>query len=98
MCRRHLIDYSSIYTVVGLPDVSVDSSFGFLSRMVEPIDQLSRFVGFCRFIDGESDKFSLNVLCEELSDHFIQIQQLLAKVVQNTSQLAGRLERSKLIP
>ena len=33
VCRRHLIDYSSMSTVVGLPDVSVESSFGRFSRL-----------------------------------------------------------------
>ena len=33
VCRRHLIDYSSISTAVDLPDVSVDSSFYRLSRL-----------------------------------------------------------------
>ena len=33
MCKRHLIDYSSISTVVGLLNVSVNPSFGRFSRL-----------------------------------------------------------------
>ena len=49
-------------------------SLGLLSRTVEPIDRLGQVVGLCRFIDGESHRFSPNVLYEDLTDHFVQVQ------------------------
>ena len=83
VCRRHLIDYSLISTVVSLHDVSVNSRFGRFSRLV--------------FLNGWTDRLTLSssghlpihrswvpsifveIRCEDLADRFIQVQ--LQKVV-----------------
>ena len=83
-------------------------SLGLLSRTVEPIDRLGRVVSFCRSsmvspIDFHQMSF---VRTWHIVSSRFSFGQLLAKVLQNTSQLAGRLESnvraftssSKLIP
>ena len=54
---------------VGVPT----SFFGLFSCSTLSVERLGWVMGFCRFIDGKSHRFSPNVLGEDLADRLIQI-------------------------